>query len=180
MSSINYELMPIIRMTYPPDRASLKDSETLIPFGKTLFRSTLLLFGFIPIDLHWLCLEQIVEGESFNENSFTLLQKQWKHARSLASTTNGFVILTDSVEFTPRIPLLGYILLPVVKYIFWHRHLQLKKKFRNIWFVRIWASYYDRVADNCFVNCLIISYIQYNRYHIYLCCFISVHLSSLK
>eukprot|EP01038_Epipyxis_sp_PR26KG_P007947 gene7947-10783_t len=65
MPNINKELMPYIRMTYPANRSSIKDSEEIIPFGQTLFVSVLLLFGLIPIDLHWLRLDRIIDRKAF-------------------------------------------------------------------------------------------------------------------
>lgn len=129
MPNVNKELMPYIRMTYPASRVSLRGSEKLVPFGQTLFVSVLLLFGLIPIDLHWLRLDRIVEGKAFYENSTTLLHKYWKHTRTLTEKGDGVVQLTDELKFLPRIPLLGHLLLPVVKHIFQHRHKQLQKMF---------------------------------------------------
>lgn len=130
MLNVNKELMPYLRMTYPSDRKMIKGSEKNIQFGETLFVSVLLLFGLIPIDLHWLRLDLIIEGNSFHENSTTLLNKYWKHKRILIERPDGIVQLTDELEFLPRIPLMGYFMLPFVKHIFQHRHSQLKKTFQ--------------------------------------------------
>eukprot|EP00981_Chlorochromonas_danica_P015702 scaffold14366_cov208-Ochromonas_danica.AAC.8 len=77
-------------------------------------------------------LDRIIDGKAFYENSTTLLQKYWKHTRTLTDKPDGVVQLTDEVEFMPRIPFMGYILLPVVKHIFQHRHRQLQKTFHSV------------------------------------------------
>ncbi len=128
MPNVNKELMPYIRMTYPANRVTLNGVEN-VPYGQTLFVSILLLFGLIPIDLHWLRLDKIVNGRAFHENSTTLMHRYWKHTRTLVDKGEGVTVITDEVEFMPRIAMLGYILLPIVKYIFNHRHEQLRKTF---------------------------------------------------
>lgn len=122
--------MPYLRMTYPADRSSLK-GHTAIPKGETLFVSTLLLFGFIPIDLHWLRLDRIVDGKAFHENSTTLLNKFWRHNRILTDKSDGLVELTDELEFQPRVPFVGFIVLYIVKIIFRHRHKILRRTFKS-------------------------------------------------
>lgn len=128
MPNINKELMPYMRMTYPAEMAGLTGGEA-IPFGKTLFVSVILLFGIIPIDLHWLRLDNLIEGKAFYENSTTLLNRTWKHTRSLVDKGNGKTELTDELEFMPRIGFMGYIVLHIVKFIFRHRHQQLRRTF---------------------------------------------------
>lgn len=131
MANVNKELMPYIHMTYPSDMTELP-SGVEIPPGVTIFTSVLLLFGIIPIDLHYLRLDRIVEGKAFYENSTTLLQRYWKHTRTLTDIGNGVTQLTDNVEFMPRISFLGPFVLMIVRFIFQHRHRQLKKSFKFV------------------------------------------------
>lgn len=133
MANINDELMPFIRMTYPADKDTLFCQSKTLVFGEPIFLSAILLFGFIPMDLHWLILDYLIDGECFYENSVTLLHKYWKHQRILTEVGDGKVQLKDKVEFQPRIWGLGYLLLPVVKYVFQHRHKKLAKLFLVNW-----------------------------------------------
>jgi ligand-binding SRPBCC domain-containing protein len=132
MESINFELMPLIKMTYPSERSHISGAN-LVPVDETLFMSVILLFGLLPIDLHWLKLDKIVDGYSFAENSTTLLHLFWRHTRTLEvvndETTTTKMIVKDEVEFCPRVGFLGFVILPIVKYVFQHRHLQLRKLF---------------------------------------------------
>lgn len=126
MKNVNYELMPIVRMTYPADKTSLSGVD--VPLQTTLFTSTILLFGFIPIDLHHLALDKVIEGEAFYENSTTLTHQYWKHTRTLTAVDGG-TLVKDEVSFQPRIGFLGYIFLPIYKQVFKHRHRRLVKLF---------------------------------------------------
>lgn len=127
MQHVNDELLPFVRMTYPADRASLAGQAVLM--NTVLFRSVILLFGFIPVDLHALAFDKIVDNKAFYENSITLTHKYWKHTRSLADTEGG-TLVKDEVHFSPRLPLIGYLLLPVYRAIFRHRHRRLAKAFK--------------------------------------------------
>jgi hypothetical protein len=131
MKGVNYELMPYIRMTYPKNRESIAASDTsLFKPGETVFLSLILLFGCIPFDLHWLCFDSIEIGTGFHENSVTLLNSMWKHRRLLTQYRN-YVEIRDEVEFSPRLPVMGYILLPIVRFIFGRRHEKLEALFRE-------------------------------------------------
>lgn len=126
--------------------ASSADAANHGPKSCFLFHSILWLFGFIPMDLHWLGLESIGEA-GFQEASSSLLQRVWRHRRTItraesspldapnyhdACTNDGnteLLMITDEVEFLPRVPLLGYLLLPIVNFIFQHRHRRLRAMF---------------------------------------------------
>ncbi|MBS1623673.1 MAG: hypothetical protein JST83_06610 [Bacteroidetes bacterium] len=127
MRHVNDELMPFVRMTYPADRASLAGQT--VPMGTVLFRSVILLFGILPIDLHLLAFDKIEDNKAFYENSTTLTHRYWKHTRSLTDTSGG-TIVKDEVHFSPRLPLIGYLFLPIYTAIFRHRHRQLARAFK--------------------------------------------------
>lgn len=127
MQHVDDELLPFVRMTYPADRASLAGQT--VPMGTVLFLSVILLFGFLPIDLHSLAFDKIEDGKAFYENSTTLAHRYWRHARSLTDADGG-VIVRDEVHFSPRLPLIGYLFLPIYTAIFRHRHRQLAKAFK--------------------------------------------------
>ncbi|RYH06743.1 hypothetical protein EON65_42505 [archaeon] len=132
MEGVNFELQPYLHMTFPATHSNLT-TISRSNLGLTLFASILLLFMYIPVDLHWLRLVDVQEGEGFHEHSCSLLQQYWKHERYLVKGEEGSdcTQLVDEVEFCPRITFLGYLLKPVVKAIFRHRHIQLQKKFQQ-------------------------------------------------
>ncbi|MCU0447390.1 MAG: hypothetical protein MUE85_21040 [Microscillaceae bacterium] len=122
---VNYELMPWAKMTAGASTPAL--SIEALPTGKNPFKSWILLFGFIPFDLHYLGMEK-VSKQGFSEKSYSFWQKLWKHERRLMELGNNCLVV-DEVTFSPRIALLGYLLKPIFMIVFRHRHYQLWKKF---------------------------------------------------
>lgn len=102
MKNVNAELMPWARMTYPDALSEIGDRE--VPTGKVLFKSIVLLFGFIPVDLHYLRLDKIEVGKAFYENSYSLQHHYWKHTRTL-TPHNGKTLVRDELHFAPRVTL---------------------------------------------------------------------------
>jgi ligand-binding SRPBCC domain-containing protein len=134
MRNVNDELKPWIRMSYPDDKATLVGVEGLhgaVPMNTTLFCSVLYIFGFIPVDWHWLAFDQIDFGSGFDEHSTSVLQRSWKHSRHIVCKDD-VVVVEDNVTFSPRLPLVGYLLLPIVRSLFAHRHHRLRLKFGNV------------------------------------------------
>jgi hypothetical protein len=127
MDSINYELMPFVRMTYPESIKSVGIKNA--PLNQLLFKSCLLFLGIIPIDVHYLSLENIESEHRFDENSSSWMHQFWKHSRVLNQLPNCQVNIMDTVHFKPRLFILGYFLLPIYKLVFHHRHNRLKKKY---------------------------------------------------
>ena len=126
MSSVNAELWPIIRMTFPRTMEKLNPSNH--DMGKCLFRSIILLFGFLPIDLYDVTFIEFVQGEHFQEKSPTLTQKWWKHRRQIQNIETGCYVI-DRVEILPKIKLLGNIYIWFVKMLFTQRHHNLRKRY---------------------------------------------------
>lgn len=125
MAGVNAELWPI-RMTYPPEVANLTPGD--VTLDRPLFRSWVLLFGVLPIDRHELTLVSIDPPAGFHEDSRSWLQRRWIHIRTLGETPEG-CRLTDHVEFEPRIPGIGRLLLPLFRLIFRRRHRYLRQRF---------------------------------------------------
>lgn len=123
---VNHELMPIVRMTCPPEHRRI-DPAT-VPLGRRWFRSWILLFGVLPIDYDDLCLVAIEPGRSFHEDSTMLSQRRWVHRRDLEPVSGGTRI-RDRIEFEPRLGLLGPLLRPVFRAMFRHRHRRLATYF---------------------------------------------------
>jgi ligand-binding SRPBCC domain-containing protein len=126
MQHVNAELMPYAKMTYPADRSKIGTQD--VPLHQVLFKSVILLLGFIPVDLHYLRLDKIDAGTAFYENSYSLQHHYWKHTRTIIER-NAKVLVHDELHFAPRISFLGYVLLPVYKMIFRNRHKQLQQYF---------------------------------------------------
>lgn len=123
MKGVNTELSPLIRMTVPCEWSGKPIFEW--PTGKVLFSSWILLFGVIPIDRHTFFFQSIDRQQGFAEASSSLTNKLWHHRREF--TRNGTSCrVTDSVEFQCRLPLLAYVLGPVYRFIFRHRHQVLR------------------------------------------------------
>lgn len=126
MDGVNHELMPMMRMTHPPDAGSLDDGRA-IP-GVVLFKSWLLLFGVLPIDRHSLVLDRLLAGEGFDEHSHSWLQRVWIHQRRVRPDGEGCRV-TDQLAFEPRIRIAGAMVAPIVKALFEHRHRRLRLRF---------------------------------------------------
>ena len=130
MPGVNYELMPLVRMTYSEDAGTLDGSR--FPLGETAFTSTLLLGGLLPFDLHYLRLVSVEPGRGFHEHSSSLMHTDWIHKRSIEPLPGGGCRLTDEVDFTPRISVLKPLLRPVVAAVFRWRHRRLRQRFGRI------------------------------------------------
>ncbi len=122
MKNANAELRPYAKMTFPADKAELDKRQ--VPVNETLFISVILLLGFIPVDLHYLKFDKLEPCYAFYENSTTLTHRYWKHTRSIIKKGNLFLV-RDEVHFEPRLPIIGYLMLPLYKTIFKNRHRKL-------------------------------------------------------
>jgi ligand-binding SRPBCC domain-containing protein len=125
MAGVNAELWPIV-MTYPREVAALNATQAVM--GQPMFRSWVLLFGVLPIDRHELTLVSVDPPAGFHEDSRSWLQRRWIHIRTLEETPGGCRI-TDCVEFEPRLPGVGGLLLPVFRAVFANRHRYLRRHF---------------------------------------------------
>lgn len=125
LAGVNAELMPLLRMTAPANSYQLPFTQAARQ--QPLFASWLLLFGILPFDRHQLQLDEVWEG-GFRENSSSLIHRYWRHER-IITPDNGGAVLSDTLEFEPRLSSLGYLLLPLVRMIFTHRHHYLRQQF---------------------------------------------------
>lgn len=123
MKGVNTELSPLIRMTVPPEWANRAIFDW--PTGRVLFSSWILLFGIIPVDRHRFFFQSLDRQRGFVEKSSSITNKLWCHRRDIVRTGVSCRV-TDTVEFQCRLPLLVYILAPVYRFVFRHRHKVLR------------------------------------------------------
>ncbi|HSN82045.1 MAG TPA: SRPBCC family protein [Polyangiales bacterium] len=126
MEGVSRELWPLLRMTYPDGAASLVSSR-FVP-GKPLFRSTLLLFGVLPIDRTDLTLVELEPGRRFLERSPMATQRIWEHER-LLEPIHGGTRVTDRVQWRGRFVGAGLPFAVAVPVLFRWRHHRLKRLF---------------------------------------------------
>ena len=126
MEGVNYELRPLVRMTHPPGVDSLEPED--IRLGERIFRSWVLLFGFLPVDYDDITLVRIEDGRAFLERSPMLTQRVWEHERTVEPVDGGCRV-TDRVSFEPRIPFLAALQAPIFRFVFRHRHRRLRRAF---------------------------------------------------
>lgn len=125
MSGVNYELSPILKMSAPQKWEVEPISKW--PVNSDIFSSTILLFGFLPIDLHRFNFLS-VNGMGFKEASSSLLNKLWSHERTISTSGSGSKI-KDVVHYKSKLGFLGNLFKPVYQAIFAHRHKRLKLKY---------------------------------------------------
>ncbi len=126
MKGVSRELWPWLRMTYP------KGAESLVvdPFvpGTLLFRSRLLLLGFLPVDRSDLTLLELQPGRRFLERSSMATQRLWQHERVLEPVPEGTRI-TDRLEWRGRFPGATATFAIAVPFLFKWRHHRLNQIF---------------------------------------------------
>ncbi|MEO0367937.1 MAG: hypothetical protein AAF197_04020 [Pseudomonadota bacterium] len=125
MNGVNYELIPLVRMT-APSRWAEKPIQ-LWPIDEALFTSVILLFGIIPVDLHRFKLLG-VNGSGFEECSCSLVNEEWRHSRTIKEVEGGSLV-KDQVTFIPKIRFVGKIMKPIYEAIFKHRHKRLVSRY---------------------------------------------------
>ncbi len=126
MRTVNLELRPLVRMTYPRRHEDLRASTRLL--GRPLFRSWVLLFGLVPLDHYDVTFLEFEPGHRFLERSPTLTHRLWQHERLIESSPVGSRV-TDRLVFSPRLPWLGTLHRVFVRTLFTLRHKNLRRLF---------------------------------------------------
>jgi len=122
---VNYELGPLLKMTAPKSWVEKPISQW--PVGIRLFRSAVLLFYCVPVDLHsFMFVHTTPKG--FSEKSSTLMNRRWEHKRRITENDIGCII-TDYVRFTGRVPFMEPFMKYVYRFIFRRRHQKLIDKY---------------------------------------------------
>lgn len=131
MAGVNIELTPWLQMTVPPDARdkSVEDA----PIGERAFTSIILLFGCLPVDLHFVRLVAVSPGSGFVELSSTLVNAVWRHERFITPGPDDDTCeLTDRIAFRSRLPGLDRLLFPIIGALFAHRHRQLLARYGRV------------------------------------------------
>jgi ligand-binding SRPBCC domain-containing protein len=117
---VNAELMPFVRMTFPPGSMNdLLDRPRDEPIGVCW----LLAFGLLPFDRHVLVMHEVGERH-FIETSHSALQKLWRHERYVEPAGQGCTV-RDVVTPIPRLGFAAPITRAIAAAIFRHRHKRL-------------------------------------------------------
>lgn len=121
MRGVNLELSPL----HMGGGDALRLDETA-PLGQPLLRSLLTVARVVPLDVHTLRLTEVWPGRGFQEDSYSLLQRRWRHRRVIATVEQGTRI-TDRLLFEPR--LFPRLTKRVVRWVFTRRHQKLRAHF---------------------------------------------------
>ena len=124
---VNQELMPLMRMTHPPDAPALDDAG--VRPGEIVLRSWLMLGCVLPIDRHTLIFDRLYPGEGFDEHSHSWMQRVWLHQRRVQADGEDACRVVDSLAFEPRVRFLEIVIAPIVRMLFEHRHRRLRARF---------------------------------------------------
>jgi len=123
MDAVNAELMPLVRMTTPAAWRQCPLPQWTM--GQVLFRSVILLFGVLPVDVHALRLESIDPQRGFHERSSSWANRLWQHERTTEATAGGCIV-TDQVTVVGRAPWMTWLMMPIYRFVFRHRHRRLQ------------------------------------------------------
>lgn len=132
-AGINYELMPVMRMTVPRQLRGKAIDE--MPLREKIGRSWFFLLGLIPIDFDDITIAERDDGRRFLERSTMMSMSAWEHERTLTECSGGSEV-TDRITFQLRPPL-GWVpgahavLGTLLRWLFVHRHRRLARWFQN-------------------------------------------------
>jgi hypothetical protein len=130
MTGVNRELLPLVRMTYPADRADI--SAGSVAPGRVVFHSWLLLGGVFPVDRHALSFESFDVSGGFVEESTSWLQRRWRHERTVSTSAPQQCTVTDRLLVEPRLTLARPVVRWAVARVFRHRHRRLQQRFGTV------------------------------------------------
>lgn len=127
---VNAELLPLVRMTFPPSMRSLPITEA--PTGTVVGHCWMLAGGVLPFDRHALGFASTAsptgEGHGFIETSSSWMQRSWRHERTIVDRPGGGCTVHDLVVAEPRVPGAGVVVGPIVRAVFRHRHRRLVRR----------------------------------------------------
>jgi hypothetical protein len=117
-------------MTTPKGVRTLDEIE--VRPGERMFRSTILLFGFLPIDTSDLTLLELDEGGGFLEQSPMASMELWRHERRILPDADdpGALLLVDQLTFRPR--RMKQLTRWFIHRVFTHRHKVLRRNLGGV------------------------------------------------
>ena len=124
---IRREMRPWLRMRFPAGITSLEQVD--VEPGKRVFRSWLLVFGFLPVGVSQLTFTEWLPGSGFTEQSPMTGVRSWRHQRIIEPTEGGSK-LVDEVTVAPL--LLPGLTRAITSAFFGHRHRRLRQAFSVI------------------------------------------------
>lgn len=130
MRGVNAELGPWLRMTAPADAGDRWIDQA--PIGEALFSSWVLALGIVPIDRHHFRLARVDVGRAFDEDSTSWTERRWRHHRDVEPRGPSACVLTDRLDFEPRLRAAGPLLEGVIRATFEHRHRVLRARFGGV------------------------------------------------
>jgi len=121
---LNKELWPVMQMTCPDEyrRKAFHD----FPIGLPVFKSLILLFGFLPVERSNVRFLSVTPGGGFSEDSEMILCPSWKHKRTITPDGDGSIIM-DELDITPRSFIFKPVLFLITRLTFFNRHGKLKR-----------------------------------------------------
>lgn len=119
--SINDEFWPFLHMSLPSGIQHTVDDSNMSTLPLVSYIS---LFCLFPIDCHVFHSLHIEPEDYLEEQSSNLQATVWKHKRQLIDHDGGIVI-SDLIEFDPRVTFLEFIVKVIVKAVFVWRHARL-------------------------------------------------------
>lgn len=125
---INDEMWPVLSMALPP--ALRAPTIEAVPVGRPAGRAPLRLLGLLPVDVDVLTITEMEPGQYFQERSWMLSMRRWEHRRVLTADDEG-TLVTDTVGFEPRPPLVHHLAARVLPLFFEHRHRRLVRHFSD-------------------------------------------------
>jgi len=129
MPTINQEMGPWLKMTYPraAEGMSLADAAPLL--GQPLFTSWVLFLGLVPVERMQVRIVELGPGFRFVEESHVTFLRLWRHERVIESRGDEACTVTDRLTLEPRIGVFAAPLAAFVRAFFGHRHRQLFRTF---------------------------------------------------
>jgi ligand-binding SRPBCC domain-containing protein len=128
MTSINREMGPWLRMSYPPEARDLNLDSAEVRVGEPLFISWVSLFGVVPLERMKVTIVERGPGRRFVEQSQVAVLRYWRHERTIAPLESGSVV-KDTVTFAPPFAFLAPVTGWLVGLFFAHRHRRLRAMF---------------------------------------------------
>ena len=130
---INFELMPVMRMTVPAQLKAKAIGEMAL--RQKIGRSWFFLLGLIPIDYDDITIAELEDGRRFLERSTMMSMSAWEHERTLVDRDGGCEV-SDRITFKMRPPL-GWVpgahavIGTLLRWLFGHRHRRLARWFER-------------------------------------------------